>query len=670
MLVERPQAIVFRPRGRWSFKIINMPGMLATADPSQRFVLPHDSPLLANMAALWAADPALARQVEAHLDDAPYPTEPSRSGPPTVALCTSDGRRIYLHSRYEPLDEAGRIVESAEPDEKAVFCVLGLGLGYHVLALFERIGDEPLVVVFEPDLRLLRTAFEHLDFSRFIAAGRLIFITAADRSTLMLRLNGQQAMVLMGLTTLQHPASMQLHGAFHQQAAVLIDEFVAYCRTTINTLVLNGRRTAENIARNLAWYAAAPGIARLKDRHAAQPAIIVSAGPSLRKNKHLLREAAGKAVLIAVQTTLQPLLEMGVRPHYVTSLDYHDICTRFFENLPADLSSELIAEPKASTAVLDMYPGPLSILGNDFAQRMLRELPLDRPCLRSGATVAHLAFYLAEFMGCDPIIFIGQDLGFSDGLCYTPGTSYEDVWRPELGRFCTMEMKQWEQIARERPILRQIEDQQGRPMYTEERLFSYLQQFERDFAVSRARIIDATEGGARKRGATTMTLADALARYCATPLPPAPDDHPGPNWSLLGVCADSLRRRRREAEQIERIGRDTLPLLEEVREHLDDQARVNRLIARIDALRARMNQLNDCYELVTQLTQHTELLRFQNDRKIAASRVSGLERQKRQLARDIVNVGGVIEAARQFQSLVDEVIATLESRARQAKAAA
>ena len=60
----------------------------------------------------------------------------------------------------------------------------------------------------------------------------------------------------------------------------------------------------------------------------------MSAGPSLRKNKHLLKDAQGKAVIIAVQTTLQPLLEMGVEPQFVTSLDYHDICTRFFEKLP------------------------------------------------------------------------------------------------------------------------------------------------------------------------------------------------------------------------------------------------------------------------------------------------------------------------------------------------
>jgi hypothetical protein len=182
----------------------------------------------------------------------------------------------------------------------------------------------------------------------------------------------------------------------------------------------------------LPWYIATPCLSRLKDAYRAQPAVIVSAGPSLRKNKHLLKDAQGKAVLIAVQTTLQPMLELGVEPNFVTALDYHDICTRFFEKLPPTLRTELVAEPKATSAIFDMNPGPLSILGNDFAESLVAEMKLNKTKLRSGATVAHLAYYLAEHLGCDPIIFIGQDLGFSDGLCYAPGTSYDDVWRPEL----------------------------------------------------------------------------------------------------------------------------------------------------------------------------------------------------------------------------------------------
>jgi hypothetical protein len=478
---------------------------------------------------------------------------------------------------------------------------------------------------------------------------------------------------------------MQVAELFHRQMQTWLGEFASFTRTSMNTLVLNSRRTAENIARNIGWYVGSPGVGRLENAHKGRPAVIVSAGPSLRKNQHLLKQLQGRAVIVAVQTTLKPLLEMGVEPDYVTSLDYHDICTRFFENLPPALRTELVAEPKAASAIFDMYPGRVSLLGNEFADSLLRDMEpkVSRARLPSGATVAHLAYYLAEHLGCDPIVFVGQDLGFSDGLCYAPGTSYDDVWRPELSRFCTVEMKQWEQIARERFILRRIPDYQGRAMYTEERLFTYLQQFERDFARSKARIIDATEGGAAKRGATVMKLAEVIEKYCEisdlksqisdlkseiSEEPPTPALPPGYRGEGVGTqhfqqVIECLGRRAEEAGRIEGICRETLPLLEEVRDWVEDQARVNRAISGIDALRARMNELGATYDLVTQLTQSTELERFKADRRLSAAKgIDGNERQRRQVVRDIENVRAVAEAALDFQHLMRNTIDSLNSR--------
>lgn len=630
--------------------------MTATTDPSTRYVLPADAPYLKNLGELWATDPLLAEAVELLPEDAAYPTELSRAGPPTLCIEGDDGGRRYLHSRHQPVDEARRLVDAVEVEGRLLFCVLGLGLGYHLEELFARAGDDAIFVVFEPDVRLIRTALQCRDLSKIIASRRMLLFTKLDKSAAFPRLSPHGALLSVGMATLAHPPSLLLRKEFFRGAQTLMSEFVAYARTNLNTLVINGRRTCQNIASNLCWYLRAPGIGRLENRHKGEPAIIVSAGPSLRKNKHLLADAQGRAVLIAVQTTLQILLDMGVEPQYVTSLDYHDICTRFYERLPGRLRTELVAEPKATSRIFEMYPGPVSILGNDFADRLLAEMKLDRPRLRAGATVAHLAYYLAEHMGCDPIIFVGQDLGFSDGLCYTPGTSYEEVWRPELGRFCSVEMKQWEQIVRERPILRRIMDVSGLPMYTEERLYTYLQQFERDFGTSRARIIDATEGGARKRGTVAFPLAQTLEQFCNRPISRAPEDHPGLVGDRLGDAVRSLEMRIAEAGRIEQIAAQTLALLQEMHDHAADQARVNRCIARVDALRARMNQLSGCYDLITQMAQTTEMLRFQRDCRISSSKLEAAERQRRQIERDIDNVKGIIAAAGQFIGMLREVV--------------
>ena len=45
--------------------------------------------------------------------------------------------------------------------------------------------------------------------------------------------------------------------------------------------------------------------------------------------------------------------------------------------LPRGLTTTLVAEAKASGAVLGLYPGPVRTLGNEFAEKLLREMALN-----------------------------------------------------------------------------------------------------------------------------------------------------------------------------------------------------------------------------------------------------------------------------------------------------
>jgi hypothetical protein len=609
--------------------------------------------LVENLAALWASDPDLARAVDNVPDIELLPLTPTKSGHHTASV-TTGARSISLASRYDPVDEAARLAERVPPERYELF-VLGMGLGYHVQQLSKRF-DSATLWVFEPDVRVIRAAFECVDLSEAILEKKIRIVARLDKGQLFADWTPHLAAMSVGHHVVDHPPSVQLHADALAQARALIEEFLAFGKTTINTLLVNSRRTCENLAQNIPWYVANPGIGRLKNAMAGKPAIIVAAGPSLRKNKHLLPGAVGKAVIISVQTAFQQLLDIGVEPNFVTSLDYHDICTQFFQHVPRHVRTELVAEPKATPKIFDLNPGPLSLLGNNFIEQLLREMKLDRPGLPSGATVAHLAYYLAEYLGCNPIIFVGQDLGFSDGLAYTPGTSYDDLWRPELSRYNTVEMMQWQRIVRDRAILRKVPDYRGGTTYTEERLYTYLQQFERDFAQSTRTIIDATEGGVAKRGTKVMTLADALEQHCREPMGAAVPAHDGLRWDRLTDAMAGLTARLLEAEQIESISRQTLPLLKDIRESLENQARVNQLIAKIDPLRSKMNEIGSTYDLITQLTQQSELDRYAADRRIAAAGIDGMEKQRRQIDRDIANVEHMITAAEAFESLMKRCI--------------
>src|SRR3954468_22455141 len=122
--------------------------MDATLDYSSRYVQPEDSHYAKNLAALWMFDARLAREIEAVGDEQVYVVETSKSGAATVAAPGANGR-VYLHSKYAPLEEAAKLVAAVSADEHAVFYVHGFGLGYHAELLFEKAGPEALHIVFE-----------------------------------------------------------------------------------------------------------------------------------------------------------------------------------------------------------------------------------------------------------------------------------------------------------------------------------------------------------------------------------------------------------------------------------------------------------------------------------------------------------------------------------------
>src|SRR5580658_886973 len=119
--------------------------MTASADESCRYILAPAAPLLANLSALWLNNPELAAELEALPEPPEYSTEPARSGDLTLWRYTSDGRKVYLHSRFEPADEAHRLIAGLNVEGKSVFYILGLGLGYHLQALVDVTGEESIL---------------------------------------------------------------------------------------------------------------------------------------------------------------------------------------------------------------------------------------------------------------------------------------------------------------------------------------------------------------------------------------------------------------------------------------------------------------------------------------------------------------------------------------------
>lgn len=615
----------------------------------------------ANLRALYRVQPDLAAQIDRIPFTQAARIEPARGGGWTARVAADDGAALYVHSRYQPREEAVRLIESQPDTEHPTFLVLGAGLGY-VLEELDRRYHDAILIVAEPDTALLKAALCVADLSQAIESHRLAFITRPERAALheiLLRYNGH---LLLGFQQLAHPYTLRVATEFHRAVRGALPDFLSFGKMQMMTLLRNARITDRNIAMNLPHYLRNPGIESFAGRAAGYPAILVAAGPSLARQLDLLCTLRDRAVIIAVQTVYKLLLARGCTPHFVTSLDYHETSAQFFRDIGDCGDCILVAEPKATWHVADLYPGRKRMLHSAFVDDLLREAAPRRAALRAGSTVAHLSLYLAEYLGCDPIILVGQDLCFSDGLYYPPGMPIEQTWEPELDRFCTLEMKQWERIARHRNILRRVRDVCGRETYTDEQLFTYAEQFQADFAASRSRILHAGEAGMRLSHAQVVTLQDAVNTFCTRPLPPALFDAPPPvsQQSTIKSACEALGTRIEELRELRKIAEETETLLGRLSELVERPDAFNRVLARVDDLRMRILRYDRLYKIVVEASPVAELRRVSADRGLGAPRQETAETARRRLQRDREFVRGFLDGCAFLESLLPEALTRID----------
>lgn len=270
------------------------------------------------------------------------------------------------------------------------------------------------------------------------------------------------------------------------------------------------QRTTPNLLANIDHYIESIGCADLRHSRVGQPAFCFAAGPSFAdamKWAHWFPLLRDRAALIAVQTCIRPLLKHGVRPHYVTALDYSALSARFYEGLGDMAGIDLVAMPQVHPTVPDAWPGRIRMTSDAWLNVLLGENAPNHGWTGSGSTVAHMSYALARFMGCDPVVLVGQDLAFTDGQYYHAGAAIHDAWAGEVNAFNTVEMMEHRRVMDHGPAL---VDCGG--VYTEPVMDSYHAEFVRLVNDDAARGLTTlnVSGGRAIEGAVAVDLERVL----------------------------------------------------------------------------------------------------------------------------------------------------------------
>ena len=282
------------------------------------------------------------------------------------------------------------------------------------------------------------------------------------------------------------------------------------------------------------------------------PAIVVAAGPSLDRTVAAITDLAGRALVIAVDTAVRPLLAAGARPHLIVSVDPSAVNARHLNDLPDARGMWLVAEGSLHPTVFAQFEGRTFTftVSNHHPWPWLADIQADRGQLQAWGSVLTTAFDLACQAGCNPIVFVGADLAYTDSQLYCRNTIYERDWRHlettkaradffELAYFAT------------HPTCMEV-DVHGAPVRSASRFIQF-----RDWLVARAarapdrQVVNATGGGILHGGPITQAaLSSVTAGWPLLSSEPALAPRLTAAWGR-GADRDVRRRMRRSLRDVQ-----------------------------------------------------------------------------------------------------------------------
>jgi len=455
-----------------------------------------------NLAAVGAA---LAATVSVHSPSAQARLDDGVE--PTASVCQADGRWVRLHSARDPVAEADRLIAplfSGEPPPTVV--VIGVGLGF-VLDAIERRSPGTRVLALEPIPDIVGLMLRRKDWRPWFASGRLMLLAGPEY------LGWNDAWSLIDARrpsppVVVHPVVAREFSQATSLARNVAHRVVDGARANANAKKAFAPRYLINTLSNLAGIATEASVDALRGKFEGVPAIVAAAGPSLDRNIEDLKAMEFRGLLVAVDTAVRPLLTAGLQPQVVVGVDPSDENGRHLMDLPPNRGVFLVGEGSLAAFVIPAFAGRAFVfrVSDHHPWPWIRTHSLDCGSLRAWGSVLTTAFDFAVFAGCDPIVFIGADLAYTNDLVYCWNTTYEPRWAAE-GR-----MAIFERHFRERPPV-VATDLHGNPTMSA----AHLMQF-RDWLVQRAsaetgrRIVNATGDGLLYGGRIQQAALSSLSR--------------------------------------------------------------------------------------------------------------------------------------------------------------
>lgn len=338
--------------------------------------------------------------------------EETALGYPTL-LCHSDKDR-YLCSTVDPMLEAYRLAKENFKPEADSYRIWGMGLGYHVYALWQITHGSTDIYVYDTDAFLFDIARSGNlgPWQNVFNDPRIHFITDPDANKFSASITSDNVKIIL------HMPSVHKLPEF-TQAQSEMKAVLKKLQITINSfeeqkddIILNFYKNIKNV----------DGYAEeLFPKFENQNVVIVAAGPSLDKNIHILKEALDNHApikILCVGTVLRKLVNIGITPDAVFEVDPQKRTYDHIKNLE-HLNIPLILISSSYYEFAQNYHGKRYLA----CQKAFNPAEaLKHNLFNTGGSVTTFALDFAIQAKAKKIILVGCDMAFTGNASHAEGT--------------------------------------------------------------------------------------------------------------------------------------------------------------------------------------------------------------------------------------------------------
>ncbi|CAB1241635.1 conserved hypothetical protein [Clostridiaceae bacterium BL-3] len=350
---------------------------------------------------------------------------------------------FIIHSQYAPQYQAKFIARNAFKDDKYdIIFLFGLGLGYELKEMIKLNGKVRYFVV-EPDEEIFKLLLEYDDIKYLFNRINIHFIlghNSEDIGRFYNNVIGFEKSVNIKFVVL--PSYQNIYESLINDIFSNIKEKINVFRVNINTVTVSHKQWFQNYIGNLKYADNMCPVTKLKENFNGEPAIVVSAGPSLNYNIETLRELQGKVLITTAGSGISVLENKKIKADIICMIDGWVNESRLIENVELNRDAAVFYSSMLYYKILSKLQGPKFLLNvNNMDSEIYSTIGEDPFNLFSGPSVANSLVYNLSELGCSPIIFLGQDLCYSSGKNYAEGATYERDMSGELNNKGYIKMK-------------------------------------------------------------------------------------------------------------------------------------------------------------------------------------------------------------------------------------